>query len=230
MGSRALLDARSLLILFSYILLSNWIRRGHYWLENAIWSYFTSLKVQKAAIFEVPVLFLNSACQRQKGVWTCCSSIWIKHVVCFINLIYKLKFPICVWSGIANMGSWVRLGRGFSLYLLYRNRYFFCRTFNVPEVLSMLEDVGEFEEASIYIEPSPVAAITDEDSADEDEGGTYSNLNWNQLLAGSCVSVLMQGVSTYLQQIKVSQKGMEHHQRMEEIWFKMHTQRAIQMG
>ena len=63
----------------------------------------------------------------------------------------------------------------------------------------MLEDVGEFEEASIYIEPSPVAAITDEDSADEDEGGTYSNLNWNQLLAGSCVSVLMQGVSTYLQ-------------------------------
>ena len=75
------------------------------------------------------------------------------------------------------MGSWVRLGRGFSLYLLYRNRYFFCRTFNVHEVLSMLEDVGEFEESSIYIEPSPVAAITDEDSADEDEGGTYSNLN-----------------------------------------------------
>ena len=26
----------------------------------------------------------------------------------------------------------------------------------------------------------------------------------------------MQGVSTYLQQIKVSQKGMEHHQRMEK--------------
>ena len=101
MGSRVFLDARSLLILFSYILLSNWIRRGHYWLENAIWSYFTSLKVQKAAIFEVPVLFLNSACQRQKGVWTCCSSIWIKHVVCFINLIYKLKllekirFSVC---------------------------------------------------------------------------------------------------------------------------------------
>ena len=81
------------------------------------------------------------------------------------------------------MGSWVRLGRGFSLYLLYRNRYFFCRTFNVHEVLSILEDVGEFEEASIYIEPSPVAAITDEDSADGGtysnifEGGTYSNLN-----------------------------------------------------
>ena len=94
----------------------------------------------------------------------------------------------------------------------------------------MLEDVGEFEEASIYIEPSPVAAITDEDSADEHEGGgggAYSNLNWNQLLAGSCVSVLMQGVSTYLQQIKASQKGTEHHQRMEKIWFKMHTQRAM---
>ena len=75
------------------------------------------------------------------------------------------------------MGSWVRVGRGFLLYLLYRNRYFFCRTFNVHEVLSMLEDVGEFEEASIYIEQSPVSAITDEDSADEYEGGTYSNLN-----------------------------------------------------
>ena len=33
----------------------------------------------------ISLLFLNSACQRQKGVWTCCSSIWIKHVVCFIN-------------------------------------------------------------------------------------------------------------------------------------------------
>ena len=53
----------------------------------------------------------------------------------------------------------------------------FAELFNVHEVLSMLEDVGEFEEASIYIEPSPVAAITDEDSDDEDEGGTYSNLN-----------------------------------------------------
>ena len=63
------------------------------------------------------------------------------------------------------MGSWVRVGRGFSLYLLYRNRYFFCRTFNVHKALSMLEDVGEFEEASIYIEPPPVAANTDEDSA-----------------------------------------------------------------
>ena len=54
---------------------------------------------------------------------------------------------------------------------------FFVLFLHVHEVLSMLEDVGEFEEASIYIEPSPVAAITDEDSADEDEGGTYSNLN-----------------------------------------------------
>ena len=67
------------------------------------------------------------------------------------------------------MGSWVRLGRGFSLYLLYRNRYFFCRTFNVHKVLSMFEDVGDFEEASIYIEPPPVA----EDSADEDKRGHF---------------------------------------------------------
>ena len=77
------------------------------------------------------------------------------------------------------MGSWVRLGRVFSLYLLYRNRYFFCRTFNVRGVLSMLEDEGDFEEASIYIEPPPVAANTDEDSADEDEGETFSNINQN---------------------------------------------------
>ena len=56
----------------------------------------------------------------------------------------------------------------------------------------MLEDVGEFEEVSIYIEPPPVAEDTDEDSADEDEGGTFSNLN--QLLAGSCASVLILGV------------------------------------
>ena len=81
----------------------------------------------------------------------------------------------------------------------------------------MLEDVGDFEEASIFIEPHPVAANTDEDSADEDEGGTFSNLNQNQLLAGCCVSVLMLGVSSYLQQIRASQKGMEHHQTMEEI-------------
>ena len=80
------------------------------------------------------------------------------------------------------MGSWVRLGRGFSLYLLYRNRYFFCRTFNVHEVLSMLEDVGEFEEASIYIEPSPVAAITDEDSAMKMKGGHIQTSTENNFL------------------------------------------------
>ena len=33
----------------------------------------------------------------------------------------------------------------------------------------MFEDVGDFEEASIYIEPPPVA----KDSADEDEWGHF---------------------------------------------------------
>ena len=65
---------------------------------------------------------------------------------------------------------------GFSLYLLYRNRYFFCRTFNVHKALSMLEDVGDFDEGSIYIEPPPVAANTDEDNADEDECATAQHL------------------------------------------------------
>ena len=47
---------------------------------------------------------------------------------------------------------------------------------------------------TISIEPHPVAEDTDEDSADEDEEGTFSNLNQNQLLAGSCASVLILGV------------------------------------
>ena len=74
-------------------------------------------------------------------------------------------------------------GKGFSLYLLYRNRYFFCRTFNVHEVLSMVEDVVDFEEASIYIEPPPVADDTDEYSAGGGGGGLFqTSIETNSLL------------------------------------------------
>ena len=45
------------------------------------------------------------------------------------------------------------------------------RTFTVHELISMLEDEGNFEAADIFIEPPPVDALTDEDSADEDDGG-----------------------------------------------------------
>lgn len=62
------------------------------------------------------------------------------------------------------------------------------------QVLNMLEDLGTFDEATVYIEPPSVAEDTDEDSADEDEGGEVANLNKNQLLAGSVATILRHGV------------------------------------
>ena len=59
----------------------------------------------------------------------------------------------------------------------------------------MLEDEGNFEAADIFIEP-PQVALTDEDSADEDDGGTIDNLNGRQL-AASAVTVLRQGLRTH---------------------------------
>lgn len=69
-----------------------------------------------------------------------------------------------------------------------------CRTFNVNQVVSILEDLGTFEEATVYIEPPAVGEDTDEDSGDEDDGGVVSNLNRNQLLAGSVATIVRQGV------------------------------------
>ena len=60
----------------------------------------------------------------------------------------------------------------------------------------MLEDEGNFEAADIFIEPPPVDALTDEDCADEDNGGTIDNLNGRQL-AASAVTVLRQGLRTH---------------------------------
>nr|KAG5701701.1 hypothetical protein BaRGS_004303 [Batillaria attramentaria] len=57
----------------------------------------------------------------------------------------------------------------------------------------MLEDDPDFEDADIFIEPPPVQEDTDEDSADEDEEGTISNLNRRQLQAPAIVTVRRHG-------------------------------------
>ena len=61
----------------------------------------------------------------------------------------------------------------------------------------MLEDEGNFEAADIFIEPPPVDALTDEGSADEDDGWTIDNMNGRQLAAPAAVTVLRQGVRTH---------------------------------
>lgn len=57
----------------------------------------------------------------------------------------------------------------------------FFRTFTVHDVISMLEEEEPFEAANIYIDPPPLDELTDENSAEEDEGGTVDNLNGRQL-------------------------------------------------
>ncbi|XP_070206728.1 uncharacterized protein [Littorina saxatilis] len=75
------------------------------------------------------------------------------------------------------------------------------RTFNVNQVVSILEDLGTFEEATVYIEPPAVGEDTDEDSGDEDDGGVVSNLNRNQLLAGSVATIVRQGVRSSVEDL-----------------------------
>lgn len=60
----------------------------------------------------------------------------------------------------------------------------------------MLEEDGTFETANIYIDPPPLDELTDEDSAEEDDGGTVDNLNGRQLSAAAEVTVLRQGIRT----------------------------------
>ena len=67
--------------------------------------------------------------------------------------------------------------------------FFSFRTFNVHEILSMLEDDGTFEQADIFIEPPEFEADTDEDSGEEDGVGAPSNLNRNQLSASASVTM-----------------------------------------
>ena len=54
------------------------------------------------------------------------------------------------------------------------------RYFNVHEVLCLLEDEEAFESATVYIEPPQNDDQTDEDSADENEGGTYERSKGNE--------------------------------------------------
>ena len=62
----------------------------------------------------------------------------------------------------------------------------FFRTFSVQEVVAMLDDSGKGIN-QIFIEPPEAAILTDEDSADEDNGGLIDNLSDCQLRAGAQV-------------------------------------------
>lgn len=57
---------------------------------------------------------------------------------------------------------------------------FFRRGFSLQEALDMVysEDID-----AIYVEPPDANVLTDEDSADEDSGGTIDNLSGRQLRA-----------------------------------------------
>lgn len=73
------------------------------------------------------------------------------------------------------------------------------RQYTVHEVISMLEDDVDFQEATIAIDPPDDGGFnTDEDSGEEDGGGTISNLNRQQLMAEATVTVLRQGAREHL--------------------------------
>lgn len=82
------------------------------------------------------------------------------------------------------------MGTGFFTLMHSRLSSVFRRYFNVNEVLDMLEDSGDFSRADIYIEPPAVDELTDEDSGDEDCGGTIQNLNGRQLAARASATVI----------------------------------------
>ena len=58
----------------------------------------------------------------------------------------------------------------------------------VSEVLDLLEDCGDYESADVYIEPSDVNVLTDEDSGDENEAGPC-NFTGRQLRARAAVNL-----------------------------------------
>ena len=63
------------------------------------------------------------------------------------------------------------------------------------EVISYLEECGHFDSARVYLD-APGGTITDEDSADEDEGGTINNLPGNQLRAGAHARIFSNAAET----------------------------------
>ena len=58
----------------------------------------------------------------------------------------------------------------------------------------MLEDDNDFQSADIFLEPPLSGEITDEDSGEEDGGGTMDNLNGHQLSARAEVTIVTGGV------------------------------------
>lgn len=65
---------------------------------------------------------------------------------------------------------------------------FYC-SFTVNEVVQMLEDDSDFEEANIFIgPPDNHGDDTDKDSGNEDSGGSINNLTGNQLRASASVT------------------------------------------
>ena len=62
----------------------------------------------------------------------------------------------------------------------------------------MLEDDEDYQSADIFIEPPENALNSDEDSGDEDAGGTLDNLSGNQLRASAEATVRAKGERIYL--------------------------------
>jgi hypothetical protein len=77
-----------------------------------------------------------------------------------------------------------------------RNLYYFFRKLTVHDVISMLEEDNAFQTADIFLEPPPVDELTDEDSGEEDGGGTIDNLNRHQLAASVDVTITRGGART----------------------------------
>ena len=65
----------------------------------------------------------------------------------------------------------------------------FIRRYTVNEVISMIEDDQDVQRADIYIDPPSDGIETDEESGNEDEGGTFSNLSGRQLRSSASVTV-----------------------------------------
>lgn len=60
----------------------------------------------------------------------------------------------------------------------------FFRPLNLADIIEELERCeSEIDVADIFIEPPEVNILSDEDSADEDDGGTVDNLTSRQLAA-----------------------------------------------
>lgn len=63
----------------------------------------------------------------------------------------------------------------------------FFRNYSLEDVVAMIEETEETEVTGIFIEP-PHGNVSDEDSAEEDNGGLIDNLSSMQLQANAeCV-------------------------------------------